>query len=133
MAVTFKIYQSDGTTLVATLPGVFSANYPHSEKKIVEHENVRAKGSLIMDAGDATWDLVIKGVLLADNYDNLMAVVDNLETLIALNTPYYIKITKSATTTWDYKIKRIISIGYPEESLRTKFLEYTINFRVNSW
>jgi len=135
MAVTFKVYQSNGITLVATLPVVFSANYPQSEKNIIEHINPRGKGSLIMDTGDAPWNLIIKGVLQADDYDSLMALVNTLENAIALNTPYILKITKSAAggTTWDYHVKRVLPIEYPEDSLRTDFLEYTITFRVNSW
>lgn len=133
MATTFKLYASDGVSLIYTFPIVFSANYPHSEQKIIEHENVRGKGSIIVNGGESSWDLVLKGVLRAADYEALMVLVDSLDTTIVLNTPYYIKITKGVATTWDYKCKRITSIMYQEDNLRTNFLEYTITLRINCW
>jgi hypothetical protein len=135
MAVTFKLYASDGITLKQTFSCVYSANYPHSEKDLVEHTNIRGKGSLVIDGGDAPWDLVLQGVLFADDYDALTILVDAMESNIVLNTPYYLKITKSVSggTYYSYKVKRITPIEFKEDNLRNNFLDYQISFRVNSW
>jgi len=133
MAVTFKLYASNGSSLVYTFPVVFSANYPHSEKRIIEHENIRGKGSIIVNGGDTSWDLTLKGVLMAVDYNALMALVDSLETIVVLNTPYYLKITKGTSTTWDYKCKRITPIEWQSDNLRTNFIEYQVTLRVNCW
>jgi hypothetical protein len=135
MAATFKLYLSNGTTLQYTFPVVFQANYPHTEKKLIEHESVRGKGSIVIDGGDSAWDLNIKGVLRADNYNALMTLVDDMETKIILNTAYVLKITKSSAlgTNWEYKVKRIVPIQFQEDSLRINFIEYTCTLRVNTW
>ena len=133
MAATFKLYASNGSTLIYTFPVVFSANYPHSEKKYVEHENLRGKGSIITDGGEASWDIILRGVLFAADYNALQALINTLESTIVLNTPYYLKITKAISTTWDYKVKRISPIEYQEDSLRTDFTEYQVILRVNAW
>jgi len=132
MAVTFKLYQSDEITLVHTFSTVFEANYPHTEKKVIEHENVRSKGSIIIDGGESSWDLSIKGVLFATDYDTLMTLIDTMESAIAINTPYYIKIS-SGTTTHSYKCKRILPIEYQADNIRTNFIEYIATLRINSW
>ncbi|MFH0805977.1 MAG: hypothetical protein V1901_03830 [Patescibacteria group bacterium] len=133
MSVSFILYQSNGSTLIFTFPVVISANYPHSEKRIIEHENLRGKGSIITEGGEIPWTLDLRGVLFAEDYNSLMSLVDSMETTVALNVPYYIKITKSLTTTWDYKCKRLEPIKYTEDSLRTNFLEYQVSLRCLSW
>lgn len=132
MAVTFKLYASNGTTLLYTFPCVFEANYPHTEKKIIEHSNMRGKGSIIINGGDASWDLTLKGVVFAADYDAVMTIIDAMESAVVINTSYYVKIT-SGTTTHSYKVKRILPIEYEAASLRNKFSEYQITLRVNAW
>jgi hypothetical protein len=130
--VTFTIFAANGTTPVYVLPCVFQANYPYSAKKLIEHESVRAKGSIIVDAGEESWDLNIKGVIMAADYAALMTIVDAIETAIVINTSYYIKIV-SGSSTYSYKVKRIQPIIWDEASLRTNFTEYAMTFRVNCW
>jgi len=130
--VTFKLYASDGLELIYTFSVVFNANYPKSEKKLIEHENIRGKGSIVIDGGDSSWDLTLKGVLFANDYDSLMELVDDIEESIELNVAYVIKIS-SGITTHEYKVKRIEPITFQEDSLRTNFIEYTCTLRVNTW
>jgi len=132
MSVNFKLYASNGSTLIHTFSTVFQANYPHTEKKLIEHENVRGKGSIIVDGGDSSWTLTLRGVLFANDYDALMALVDTMESSIVLNTPYVLKIL-SGVTTHSYNCKRIVPIIYQEDSLRTNFIEYTCELRCLSW
>jgi len=137
MSIIFTLYASDGTTPVYTFPVVFSANYPHSGKKFIEHENVRSKGSIIIGGGEEVWDLTLKGVLGSGNetYGSLMALIDTMESSIVLNTPYYLKIESDETGVpeYSYKCKRISPIEYPEDNLRVDQIEYTCIMRVNSW
>ena len=135
MAVTFQLYQSNGTTPVYTFPVVFEANYPHSEKKLIEHTNPRAKGSIFVDGGEASWILTLKGVLKASGYGALMALVDGMEDDVVLNTPYVLIIESDETgvTSWTYNVKRTSPIEFQNNSLRTDYIEYTINLSVNSW
>ena len=132
MSVNFKLYASNGSSLIHTFSTVFQANYPHTEKKLIEHENVRGKGSIIVDGGDSSWTLTLRGVLFANDYDSLMALVDTMESSIVLNTPYVLKIL-SGVTTHSYNCKRIVPIIYQEDSLRTNFIEYTCELRCLSW
>ena len=133
MNVYFKLYQNDGNTLVCTFPVVFSANYPHSEKNLIEHKNVRGKGSIVVDGGNSPWTITLKGVLNAVDYSALTVLIDAMETAIVLNTPYVLKITKGIGTTYNYNVKRIEPIIWQEDNLRTNFMEYQVNLRVLSW
>jgi hypothetical protein len=132
MAVTFKLYASNGSTLLYTFPVVFEANYPHTEKKVIEHESVRSKGSIIVDGGESSWDLVIKGVFLSTDYNAMITAIAAMESAVALNTAYYIKITDGVTT-YSYKVKRIVPIEYETGSLKTTASEYQVILRVNCW
>jgi hypothetical protein len=135
MAVKFQLYAANGTTPVYLFPVVFSANYPHTEKDLIQHNNIRGKGSIIVEGGEVSWDLTLKGVFNAEDYDALMTLVDAMESAIVLNTPYVLKITKKdgVTTQYTYNVKRITQINTQEDSLRTNFIEYQLIFRVNSW
>jgi prophage DNA circulation protein len=132
MDVRFRLWDSTETSILYTFPIVFSANYPHSEKHLIEHSSPRAKGSLVLDGGIAAWDLVLQGVLMADDYQALMALADALESAVALNTPYILNINKTVSTYYSYHVKRIVPIEYAD-NIKTDFLEYKITFRVNSW
>ena len=130
--VTFTVYAANGTTPVYVLPGVFQANYPHSEIKTIIHENVRAKGGIVVSGGESLWTLTLKGVIMAADYIALMTIVDAIEAAIVMNTAYYVKIV-SGSSTYSYKVKRINPILWDETSLRTNFQEYQIEFLVNTW
>ncbi len=132
--VYFRLYESDGVTLKYTLPVVFQANYPHTEKDLIEHKNIRGNGSIIVDGGEAPWDLTLRGVLRGSSYDTLMDLVDDMEEAIVLNDPLVLKIVSTGeATTYTYNVKRIVPIEYDNSSLRTDIMEYTVIFRVASW
>lgn len=133
MNVKFNLYDSTGLNLEYTFPIVFQANYPHTEKHLIEHENVRGQGSIIIDGGNSAWDITLKGVLIADDYQALIALIDDMESKVILNTPYVLKINKTASTYYEYKVKRITPIIFDETSLRTKYVEYEVTFRVDTW
>lgn len=132
----FKLYASDGITLLYTFTVVQETNAPQSPFRNIVIEGVRGKGCLVIPAGTASWDLEIKGYLTIDGavegYKELTVKIDALESAVQLNTNYYLKIDKTESTTYSYKVRRIEPIEYPQ-SLRTDSQEYVIKFKVNSW
>jgi hypothetical protein len=133
MNVYFQLYASNGTTPQYLFPTVFSANYPHTEKNLIEHTNVRGKGSIIVDGGDSAFDLTLKGVLFASDYEALIVLIDAMESSVALNIPYVLKINKTSSTYYSYNCKRITPIEWQSDNLRTNFIEYSISLRILSW
>lgn len=133
----FKLYESDGVTLVHTFLLVQSTNAPQSVKDMIEITNPRGQGSIIIEGGDAPWNLIISGVLVSDYadatdaYEDLIDKIDDLES-IELGTPYVLKINKTSNTYYEYNVKRITNIEYGE-SFRTSVIPYTITLRANSW
>lgn len=134
----FKLYASDGVTLVYTFPVVQATNAPQSPKKVVEHQGQRGKGSIIIDGGEAPWDLTIRGILTteedigADAYKDLISKMDTLESSVALNTQYVLHIDKTESTYYSYNVKRIQPITY-ETGLRINAQEYEVILRANCW
>jgi hypothetical protein len=133
MNVYFRLYDYTGLTPIYTFPIVFSANYPHTEKQLIEHTSLRGKGSIIVEGGDSAWDITLKGVLKANDYEALTVLIDAMETAVVLNTAYVLKINKTVSTYYEYKVKRISPIIFDEANIRTSFIEYQVTFRVNSW
>jgi len=131
--VYFKLYDSTGVSLIYTFPVVFSANYPHSEENLIEHKNVRGKGSIVIDGGETPWDLTLRGVMLANDYEALTVLIDAMETAIQLNTKYVLKINKTVSTFYTYNVKRILPIEYTPDNLRTNYMEYVCTLRVNAF
>lgn len=128
-----KVFDSTGLNLLYTFIAVQEANYPHSEKKYVEIQGLRGKGSIIIDGGDAPWDLTISGRLYADNYQALIVLIDAMETAIVLNTKYVVKIGKTSVTNYEYQVKRVTPIVWGETNFRNNYIHYSVTFRTNSW
>jgi len=128
----FKLYDSSASTLRYTFPNVQYTNAPRSVESYVELTNIRGQGSLVIDGGQNAWDLQLRFVIQGDGYEDITAKIDELESAIAFNTPYQLTIDKTASTVYQYKVKRITPIEYTE-SLRTRIQRVTITFRVDSW
>jgi len=132
----FKLYASDGITLKHTFEAVQRTNLPQSPLRHIPIEGVRGKGKLIIPAGTETWDLEIEGVMYIDtaveSYEDLVVKIDAMESAIALNTAYYIRLDKTDSTYYSYKVKRVEAIDYPQ-SLRTDMQRYLVKFVVNAW
>jgi len=128
----FELYDYTGTGTPYTFPIVFNANYPHVSKDMIEHKAQRAKGSIIIDGGTESWDLILQGVFIATSYTGLITLVDAMETAVVIGTRYVLKIGKSAGVYYSYNVKRIKEIEYTESG-RTNFIEYKITLRCNAW
>ena len=132
MIPTFKIYDSTATSLLYTFPYVQYTNAPRTVKKVVELQNIRGQGSLIIEGGQDTWDLELRFVIVGDGYEDITAQIDALESAIAFNTPYQLTIDKTGSTVYQYKVKRVTPFVY-QDSLRTRIQRVTAVFKVNSW
>lgn len=131
--VYFDLYNSDGLTFNYRFLCVYDANYPHTEKQIIEHTNVRGKGSITIDGGESPWDLTLRGVITGTDYEDLTTKIDAMETAIVLNTPYVLKINKTVSTYYSYNVKRITPIEWESSNLRNNYIEYVCTLRVSSW
>ena len=128
----FRLYASNGTTLVHTFEVVQYTNAPSSPKRIIIIEGQRGVGCLTIDGGEACWDLILRGIIVADDYEALTTKIDSMQTDIVINTGYVLKFDKTDSTVYSYNVKLLEPITY-SESLRTGHQEYTITLKANSW
>jgi hypothetical protein len=131
-----KIYQTNGTTLVYNIGQVIRRE-PAMNLAVpdyIEHENLRGSGSIIIPGGSKAYDMTLYARLGASNYTNLMTALSTLESTIAINTRYILKIDLSSTTTQDLNVMRIqpIVVDNSRGKLHT-FLYYTLTLRINCW
>jgi len=131
-----KVYQSDGVTLKYTIEDVIRREpmLNISVPDFVEHQNIRSAGSIIIPGGNQPYDITIYARLAASNYEGLMTAFESIQTLIAVNTNYVLKIDKSSTTTEDVNVMRLqpIVVDTGRGNL-TRFLYYTLTLRAGVW
>lgn len=132
---TFKIYASDGTTLVYNLAQVIDIQgWPKDNPFSVQLVNTRSGSAITIPGGDKPYDIIITGRLAAANYTDLTTAMFSLRNTIVKNTHYYLKIDTSISTTDNLKVMRLNEIVWDDKGLRrTKVCYYTITFSVNSW
>jgi len=128
----YKIYASDGLTLIYTFNAVINDNSPKDVKKGYEVEGSRGQGSIHVPGSDASWDLVLRFHLHGDDYQGLISLMDTLQTTIVMNTHYILKIDRTPSTSQTYHVMRKQPIEW-DNSQRVTFQFGTIIFRVNSW
>ena len=128
----FKLYNSAGDTLLYTFPVVQEINAPQSPINAMEITGTRGIGSIVIAGGTSPWNLIIKGVLIGDDYEAIVVAMDALEITVALNTAFLVRIDKTISSYYEYHAKRILPISYPE-NLRTSNQPYLVTLRINSW
>lgn len=130
-----KIYASNGSSLIYTIEDVIRRDPALSiaVPDYIEHTNLRSEGSLIVPGGNKSYNMVLTARLGAVNYTALMTALANLQSTIAVNTHYYLKIDTSDSTTDDIKVIRLEPIQVDKKSKLNKFLYYTITFKCLSW
>jgi len=132
----FKLYDSTGLNLLYEFLVVQRTNAPQSPLRHLSIEGNRGTGALIIEAGTPAWELEIEGIFVIDNasegYEEITVKIDAIESAIALNTPYILRLDKTDATTYEYKVKRLNPIDYPT-SLRNDSQEYRVVFLVGSW
>jgi len=130
--VKYKLYDSTGVSLIYTFPNVQSDNSPQDPKDYVEIEGLRGTGSIIIPGSTQAWDLILNFVLFEDDYEALIAAMDNLESTIVINTQYVLKIDRTLSTTKNYNVRRLKPFNFIE-GFRTDYQEVICTLRANSW
>jgi len=131
----FKLYQSNGTTLVYEFDCVTEIDDFQDPTTYSEHSSLRGQGSIISEGSDSPWDLNITFVLTDDDYEGLVTQINSLLTTIVKNTKYILRVDLTASTTKDYKIKRLQSFDFPlnRNKKRVNFQNVNAIFRVDCW
>lgn len=128
----YKLYASDGLTLVYPFDYILSDNSPQDALRFTEITGFRGQGSLIIGGSTQPWDLQLTFFLWKIDYASLIAAMDSVESTIVMNTPYILKIDRTISTTKDYHVKRIAPLSW-EDTKRVKYQKGNIILRVNSW
>ena len=128
----YIIYANDGATPVYDIEYVQGDNSPQDPKNYITHIGVRGQGSIIAEGSDESWDLIIDFLLHGDDYEDLIAKIDTMETTIVKNTEYYLKIGRTSSTTKDYKVKRLVPIQW-SASRRVFTQRGQLILKVDSW
>lgn len=131
----FKLYQSNGTSLVYTFENTLSIDDFQDPFTFSEHTSLRGQGSIISEGSDAPWDMNISFMLTGDDYDDLVSQMNSLLTTIAKNTKYVLRVDLTPSTTKIYKVKRLQSFAFPLENRKKRVNFQTTNLilRVLSW
>jgi hypothetical protein len=133
---TFKLYESDGITLVYEFDNVTEINDFQDPANFVEHTSLRGQGSIIAGGDEAPWDLVLTFVLFDDNYQGLSNQLNNLLSTIDKFTKYILSVEYGESgDTKDYKVQRITPIEFPlnNNKKRVNIQKCQITLRVNTW
>jgi len=128
----FKLYQSDGATLLYTLPNVITINTPSDTPSFVEIDNLRSQGSIVIPGGDKSYDITIQGIIEASDYASLESLKYTMRDTIVNNTRYVLKIDKTQSTTEDIKVMRLQPITWDRTNTRT-YCYYTLVLRAGCW
>ena len=131
---TFKLYESDGVTLVYQFDNVIPPiiGWPTDNPSSVQYTNTRASGEIIVPGGNKAYDIVLNGILLADNYTALTTKIFLLRDTVLANTRYILTLDKSSTTYDSIKVMRLKDIEL-DSSRRVNNQRYACTLRALSW
>ena len=132
---TAKIYASDAATLVYNLGNMLEIDgWPNDEEpNQIALSNLRSQGEIIIPAGNLAFDITITGRLTAANYTALITAWNSLQSTIAVQTNYYLKIDTSSTTQDSIKIQRLKKIIPIKTNNWDSWVYFSIVFRCNCW
>lgn len=131
----FKLYASNGSTLVYTFTYVQNINDFQDPTHFVEHESLRGQGSIVVPGSDSAYDMSLEFILKGTDYTDLCSKIDTLNTTVTKFTKFILKVDTSISTTKDYKVTRLQPIVYPigTDNKRVKLQRVEMSLRVNSW
>lgn len=134
MKVEFKLFESDGLTEVYVFPLVQETNLPLSEKRFTELEGFRGEGSIVIMGSESATDIFISGLILGEDYKEITEKIDDLKDKVKFGEPYYLKVNKTESTYYTYRVMRLSPIALAP-SLRNGrgAQQYSITFRNKSW
>jgi hypothetical protein len=117
---------------VMVLPIINYSNLPKTSIKHTLIEGIRGIGCLVITGSVASFDGILKGTLVGNDYNAVTVAIDDLESKFSVGTRFKLKIDKTISTSYLYNIIRIEEIDYPE-SLRNNYQHFTLTFKVNAW
>lgn len=132
----YKLYAEDGITLIYTFENVTDdAGILSDPARFVEHESLRARGSVISEGGNSSWDLTLNFILKGDDYDDLIAQMISLQSTIVKFTKYVLKIDITPSTTLDYKVMRTVTMNFPNtrRTKRIKTQDVIATLKIGAW
>lgn len=135
----FRLYQSDGTTLVYEFESVLDwGNSPFEDAiTFVEHISLRGQGSIISEGSTAPFNFSLQFLLTGDDYTDIAGQMNSLQGTILNNTKYVLRIDlTSGGSTKDLKVKRLSPILFPITNNKKKVINFqqgNITFRVDCW
>lgn len=131
---TFKIYDSSNTSLVYTFEYIIPPiiGWPSDNPASIEHTNLRSSGAITIPEGNNPYDIILNGVLIADNYTALTTQIFALRDTIVANTKYVLRLDKSVSTYDSINVMRKTPIVWNEEK-RVNIQRYTIQLQALAW
>ena len=134
----FRLYQSNGTTLVYEFENVINwDNSPFIDAiTYSEHTSLRGQGGIISEGSTAPWDFTFNFMLIKSDYASLVAIMNSLPSTIAMNTKYVLRIDLTEVGgTKDLYVKRLEGIRFPitRKKKVITFQEGIITFKIDCW
>ena len=133
---TVQFIFNDGSGEVI-LPLVYQISDPKEAIKATIIEGTRGDGSIVIPAGKKSQTITIKGYLVNHSgYESLITdkldLQDDITTNVATLTVQHWS-GSVWQTDYSYTVRRLSEITFNTDSLRTDYLEYTIEFFVLSY
>jgi len=133
----FTLRDSTNSTELYVFSAVQNTNLPQTPRETVAISNLRAKGSVVIDGGIKSFDAIIEFVLWdnSGDYTAIIDLIDTLEATIPVNTPFYLRMDKGPSSSYDYRVKRLIPFTYTDvqTDMRNYRQKVTASFSCFSW
>ena len=132
----FTLWTANGTTLLFTFPAVQNTNIPQNPQATVVMTNFRSSGAVVISGGNKPFEGFITFWIFGNNvYSSVITQIDNLYTLIPVNTPLILKVDKDPTHVYEYHVKRIEDFEWQNinTDLRQYRQEVNIKLLCNAW
>lgn len=133
----FTLRSANNATELYTFTAVQNTNLPQTPRETVTITSLRSKGAVVIDGGIKPFDGIIEFVLWSNtgDYTDIMDLIDELETTIPINTAFILRMDKSATTYYDYHIKRLVPFSYPDVGTDQRLYrqKVTATFLCSAW
>lgn len=134
MSIQVKLTFNDGSGDY-DLPLVQSVSDPKAGMKATVIKGIRASGCLIIDGGQKSIEINVKGKLVAQGYKLITEAMDALRTNITTTAATLtLQYNEGAgdVVSWAYNVRRIEEIRFPA-SKRTSSQDYEVSFLVVSY
>lgn len=129
----YRLYASDGTTLIYTFTGVQHDLPFQDSKKFIEHTSLRAQGGIITSGGDDVYDYPLQFVLLGNNYEEIIAKMKEVKDTILISTKYILRFDLTVLTTESVNVIRYRPLNFIDQGHRVNYQKIEVIFRCGVW